>query len=67
MITLIRLFVFLLIWVVLGQVITHFFYPEFWENETTRNALPWLLLIGYAVGTLGDGVSKAVGMVLKRE
>lgn len=67
MITLIRLFVFLVVWVVLGQVLTHFFYPELWESETTRNALPWLLLIGYTVGTLGDTLSKVVGMVFKRE
>lgn len=67
MITLIRLFVFMSLWIVLGQVLTHFFYPEFWENEATRNALPWLLLIGYIVGTLSDAFSKVVGMVLRRD
>lgn len=66
MITLIRLFVFMAIWICLGQVLTHFFYPELWENESTRNAIPWLMVIGYAVGTVGDGVSKLVGELFKR-
>lgn len=67
MIALIRIFVFMTIWIVLGQMITHFFYPEMWDNESTRTALPWLLFIGYAVGTLGMGVSNIVGELFKRD
>lgn len=64
--TLIRIFVFMVLWIVLGQTLTHFFYPELWETENTRQAIPWLMLIGYAVGTFATGASTLIGEYFKR-
>ncbi len=64
---LIRLFVFTVLWVVGGQVLTHVFYPELWESESTRSALPWLLMIGYAVGAISSSLADLAGEVFKRE
>ena len=62
-----KLLVFVLLWASGGMALTHFFYPELWDSETTRDALPWLLAIGYFVGTVADGIANGVATVLKRE
>lgn len=65
MIYLAKLFVFVLVWVSVGMAFTHFFYPELWDNPTTRDTIPWLLAIGYFVGSLAEGVSSGVVNILK--
>jgi TRAP-type C4-dicarboxylate transport system permease small subunit len=64
---LIQCFIFMVLWIVGGQVTTHFFYPEFWETESTKHALPWLLFIGYAVGTVSLAISSALANCFKRK
>ena len=63
---LVRLFIFMVLWVGLGSAVTHFFYPEITDNEATKTAVPWLLVIGYAVGTFSSGIADGIGEVLKR-
>ena len=63
---LVRLLIFMVLWVSLGMTLTHFFYPELWENETTKIAIHWLMVIGYAVGTFSSGIADGIGELLKR-
>lgn len=60
-----KIFIFTVLWVFGGQALTHWLYPEMWETEQTREALPWLLFLGYGVGTVAMGVSDVIIQVLK--
>lgn len=64
---LIRMFVSVVLWVVLGQVVTHFFFPELWESKSALTTLPWLLLIGYGVGTVASSLADLAGESFKRD
>lgn len=66
MILVVRLFIFMVLWVGLGSAVTHFFYPELSENESTKTAIPWLLLIGYVVGTFSLGLAEGISKALSR-
>lgn len=56
----IKITVFVLIWVLLGQLVIHFTFPELQQQEGVKQALPWLLAIGYIVGSIGDAVAEGI-------
>lgn len=52
--------IFLLIWCFAGMGTVHFFFPELWKSEEVREAVPWVMLIGYAVGYFGTIAADAI-------
>ncbi|BDU12915.1 hypothetical protein vecB_027 [Escherichia phage VEcB] len=49
---LLRMFVFLMFWIIVGNGIVFLIFPEVMTGNENK-AVPYIMLIGYGIGTLG--------------
>ena len=54
---LVNIFIFMVIWVLAGDALVFFFFPDLLQNEATKQAVPWVMMIGYIVATIGTLVA----------